>query len=179
MIRLLDLHELRWMTLVFVSLLFSVSGNLGAQTLLPVEAQTRPAAVNRLATRLTTRQQRYLIRYNEAGAILTLRTLFSSEATYQATTGNGNYGTIAELRKEKLIDYVLAEGHRYGYLFRVRQEKISSESPQASFEIVAVPREYGRTGKRSFYVDESGVIRYTDKKGAEANRDDDMLAIDP
>ena len=175
MIRLFDLFDLRRMSLVLVSLLFSVSGNLAAQTLLPVQAQTRPAS----GPRLTRRQQRYLIRYNEAGAIMMLRTLHSAEATYQATTGNGNYGTIAELRKEGLIDYVLAEGHRFGYLFRVRQEKISSESPQASFEIVAVPRTYGRTGRRSFFVDETGVIRYTDKKGAEPNRDDDMLAIDP
>ena len=175
MIRLLDLRELRWLSLAFVGLLFSVSDNLGAQTLLPVQTHPRPAAVNRL----TRRQQRYLIRYNEAGAIMMLRTLHSSEATYQATAGNGNYGTIAELLKENLIDYVLAEGHRFGYLFRVRQEKTSSESPQASFEIVAVPRTYGRTGRRSFFVDETGVIRYTDKKGAEPNRDDEMLAIDP
>lgn len=172
MIRLLDL---RWMSLVLVSLLFSVSGHLGAQTPQPVQTQAPPAAVNRI----TRRQQRRLIRHNEAGAIMTLRTLFSSEATYQATSGNGNYGTIAELRKENLIDYVLAEGHRYGYLFLVRLERISSESPQSSFEIVAVPRTYGRTGLRSFYVDESGVIRYANKKGAEPSRDDDMLVIDP
>ena len=128
---------------------------------------------------LTARQQRNLIRYNEAGAIMTLRTLFSSEATYQATTGNGDYGTIEELGKEQLIDHVLAEGHRYGYLFRVRREKRSSESPQASLEIVAVPRTYGRTGRRSFYMNESGVINYADKKGAEANPRDDVMVIDP
>jgi hypothetical protein len=178
MIRPLDLSEWWRNGLVFVALLFSVSANVKAQTVQPAQAvqpTTRPAAVYRL----TRRQQRHLIRYNEAGAVMMLRTLHSSEATYQATTGNGNYGTIAELRKEGLIDYVLAEGHRYGYLFRIRQEKISSESPQASFEIVAVPRTYGRTGRRSFYVDESGVIRYADKKGAEANPEDNMLVIDP
>ncbi|HEV7474529.1 MAG TPA: hypothetical protein VGN90_10805 [Pyrinomonadaceae bacterium] len=109
---------------------------------------------------------------------MSLQTLFSAEATYQATTGNGDYGTIEELGKEKLIDYVLAEGHRYGYLFRVRQEKHSSESP-ASFELWAVPRTYGRTGRRSFYMDETGVIHAADKKGAEANPDDASMVIDP
>jgi hypothetical protein len=108
-----------------------------------------------------------------------LFTLLSAEATYQSTTGQGNYGTIEELGKEKLIDFVLAEGHRFGYLFRVRREKVSSESPQASLEIIAVPRIYRRTGRRSFYLDETGVIRYMDKKGAEANRDDDLIVIDP
>ena len=129
--------------------------------------------------RLTPRQQRRLISYNEAGAIMSLRTLFSSEATYQATTGNGDYGTLAEMRKAGLIDQVLGEGHRYGYLFRIRCEKISSESPQSSLEITAVPRAYGRTGRRSFYLDEIGVIHALDKKGAEATLADHVLAIDP
>jgi hypothetical protein len=103
-----------------------------------------------------------------------LRTILSAEATYQATSGNGNYGKLEELGKEKLIDYVLAEGHRYGYLFRIRLENFSPESA-ASFEIVAVPRAYGRTGRRSFYMNESGVIHAADKKGAEANLGDDPL----
>ena len=158
----------------FVALLLCLGGNLQAQTVRAVKTQTQPPAV----TRLTPRQQRNLIRYNEAGAIMMLRTLFSSEATYQATTGNGNYGTIEELGKEKLIDYVLAEGHRYGYLFRIRPERVSAESP-ASLEIVAVPRTYSKTGRRSFYIDETGVIRAADKNGAEANIGDDSLVIDP
>ena len=129
--------------------------------------------------RLTTRQQRRLIRHNEAGAIRSLQTLFSAEATYQATVGNGDYGTLDELRKEGLVDYVLGEGHRYGYLFRVRREKRSSESPQSSLEITAVPRTYGRTGRRSFYMDESGVIHAASKNGAEATIADQLFVIDP
>ena len=159
---------------VLLALLLSLSINLQGQTLQTTKAVTRPAAV----PHLTPRQQRKLIRYNEAGAIMALRTLLSAEATYQATVGNGDYGTLEELGREKLVDYVLAEGHRYGYLFRVRREKYSHESP-ASFEIVAVPRTYGRTGRRSFYIDETGVIRAADKNGAEANLTDDLVVIDP
>ncbi len=128
---------------------------------------------------LTTRQQRRLIRHNEAGALRTLINLHSAEATYQATTGNGDYGTLAQLRKEGLIDSVLAEGHRFGYLFYVRREKHSSESPQASLELVAVPRTHGKTGRRSFYMDQSGEIHAADKKGAEASPGDYLLVIDP
>jgi hypothetical protein len=157
-----------------IVLLLSPVINLQAQIAKASQAQTRPVA----ADRLTPRQQRNLIRYNEAGAIRTLQTLLSSEATYQSTTGNGDYGTIEELGKEKLIDYVLAEGHRYGYLFRVKREKFSPESP-ASFEIVAVPRTYMRTGRRSFYMNETGVIHAANKKGAEANPSDDIMVIDP
>lgn len=128
--------------------------------------------------RLTTRQQRRLITHNEAGAIMSLRTLFSAEAVYQATVGNGDYGTLDELRKERLVDNVLGEGRRYGYLFRIRRERRSSES-QPSLEITAVPRTYGRTGRRSFYLDESGVIYAADKNGAEATTADHLLVIDP
>ena len=130
------------------------------------------------AERLTTRQQRRLIRYNEAGAIMSLRTLFSAEATYQSTTGNGDYGTLDELGQALLIDPVLVEGHRFGYLFRIRREKRSAESP-ASLEIVAVPRSYGRTGRQSFYTNETGAIYAADKKGAEATSADKSFVIDP
>jgi hypothetical protein len=178
MSRRLDLHELGWKAiLVLAVLFFSPGGNLHAQSIQPAHSTqtlTGPASV----THLTKRQQRRLIRHDEAGAIRTLFTLLSAEATYQATAGNGDYGTIEELGKQGLVDFVLAEGHRFGYLFRVKPEKFSSESP-ASFEIFAVPRAYRRTGRRSFYLDQTGVIRYADKKGAEANREDEMIVIDP
>lgn len=151
-----------------------MGGNSTAQTAQPAQAKTQRPPV----PRLTTSQQRRLIRYNETGAIMTLRTLFSAEATYQATAGNGDYGTIEELGKQNLIDYVLAEGHRFGYLFSIRREKFSSESPP-SLEIVAVPRTYKRTGRRSFYMNETGVIHAADKDGAEASLGDDLVVIDP
>ena len=46
---------------------------------------------------------------NEAGSIATMRVLFSSEATYQATAGAGAYGTLAQLRGETLIDALIRE----------------------------------------------------------------------
>lgn len=158
--------------LYILVLLFCLGSTLQAQSAQAVQAPTPAPA------RLTTRQQRRLISHNEAGAIMNLQKLFSAEATYQSTTGNGDYGTLEELRKENLIDYVLAEGHRFGYLFRVRREKRSTES-QPSLEIVAVPRTYGRTGRRSFYMDESGVIHAADKKGREAQPGDHLMVIDP
>lgn len=139
-------------------------------------AQERPQTP--VLTHRVKRGQRQIIKHNEAGAITSLQTLFSAEATYQATAGNGDYGTLEELREQKLIDVLLAAGHRYGYLFRIRREKRSAES-QSSLEITAVPRTYGRTGLRSFFVDETGLIRAVDKKGIEANLTDRVMVIDP
>ena len=148
--------------------------NFQTQTVNTVLKQTPPPAT----ARRMGQTQRRLIKHNEAGAIMSLQKLFSAEATYQATEGNGDYGTLEELTKSGLVDYVMAEGHRYGYLFRIRREKRSSES-QPSLEIVAVPQTYGRTGRLSFFIDETGVIRAANKKGAEATITNDSFVIDP
>lgn len=108
---------------------------------------------------------------NETSAIASLRQIFSAQSMYQATAGNGDFGRLAELGKEKLLNVVLAAGKKNGYLFKLRVEKTSSES-KSFFEVSAVPVIYQGTGVRSFFLDDSGVIRAADKGGAEATVDD-------
>jgi hypothetical protein len=105
--------------------LIAQATNLAATT--HVQTNRRSKSVNRLISR------------NEAGAISTLRTIMTAEATYQSTSGYGNYGTLEQLVEQKLIDYILARGYRHGYAFRIRVEKASSDSP-AGFEAVACRR---------------------------------------
>ena len=53
---------------------------------------------------------------NEGSAQSSLRTLHSSQATYQATSGNGAYAAdLATLAGSNLIDSVLAAGTKSGY----------------------------------------------------------------
>ena len=54
---------------------------------------------------------------NEGSAMASLRTLHSAEATYQATRGEGKYGTLSELAAAGLIDLKLATGSKNGYSF--------------------------------------------------------------
>src|SRR5918993_4462203 len=55
---------------------------------------------------------------NEGSAQSSLRTLHSSQATYQATKGNGAFaGTLAALQTANLIDSVLGGGTKSGYAF--------------------------------------------------------------
>ena len=54
---------------------------------------------------------------NEGSAQSSMRTLHSSQATYQSTSGNGNYGSLADLRAVQLIDTQLAGGVKSGYSF--------------------------------------------------------------
>lgn len=115
---------------------------------------------------------------NEASAINILRTIAASEATYQSTSGNGEFGTLRELANAQLIDVRLARGTRNGYRFMVRVKPTLSPDEPASYEAVAMPISYRRSGLRSFYIDETGVIRFADKRGAEADADDAPLDAD-
>jgi len=110
---------------------------------------------------------------NEGAAQSSLRTLHAAEATYQATKGAGSFGTLSELAAEGLIDQKLATGTKSGYKFTV--EVTTNEMNYPGFAVVGVPMTYGgveATGIRSFYVDETGVIRGGDKVGRPATKED-------
>ncbi len=104
---------------------------------------------------------------NEAASISSLRSIHTAQATYQSTVGNGEYGTMDQLAAQRLITPELASGFRYGYEFTVDVRTGGYDEPPG-FQVVAVPVTYGSTGIRSFYVDESGVVRAGDNRGADA-----------
>src|SRR5215203_6189575 len=58
---------------------------------------------------------------NEGSAVSSLRTMHGANATYQATSGNGNFAPnatgLATLGSGNLIDAVLAAGSKSGYAF--------------------------------------------------------------
>jgi hypothetical protein len=96
---------------------------------------------------------------NEAMAKDALRTVASAEATYQATEGNGSYGSSDQLIAKGLVSKDLFE--RYGY-------RVEVTGSGKTYEARATPLEYGKSGKLSFFVDETGVIRGGDKGGGPA-----------
>lgn len=97
---------------------------------------------------------------NEAIAQSALRMIASAEATYQADAGNGTFGTLEQLAEQNLVPKALRENST-GY-------KVELSVSGTKFEATAVPVEYGKTGKRSFFVDESAVLRGADHGGAPA-----------
>jgi type IV pilus assembly protein PilA len=107
---------------------------------------------------------------NEASAMSSLRTLHAAEATYQATDGNGQFGTLQDLAAHGLIDSKLASGTKNGYQFTV--EVTTDEMNYPGFTVVGVPVTYRSTGTRSFYVDETGVIRGSDNSGGPSTKMD-------
>jgi hypothetical protein len=96
---------------------------------------------------------------NEMIAAGMLQYLASAETQYKEGPGKGSYGSIDKLVEANLFTKEMID--KYGYSLEVN---VIGEG----FEGVATPREYGKTGKRSFFVDKSGVVRGDDHGGAPA-----------
>ncbi len=89
-------------------------------------------------------------------AISSIRNLVTSQVTYSETIGAGTYADSLDLLySSMLIDSVLASGTKEGYTFIV-----STGTGNDSFAVYATPITYDG-GSRSFFTDETGVIRYT------------------
>ena len=99
---------------------------------------------------------------NEGSAQATMRTLTGAEATYQATAGGGNFGDLAALNGQGLIDSVLAAGSKSGYAFDInvtpKDDTTHTPSTYVSSASTLVASGLTATGTRNFVSDESGVI---------------------
>ncbi len=95
---------------------------------------------------------------NEAAAIGALRTLSSAQENYRNNSGTGSYGTLALLTAATppYIDSALGGGVSRGYTVA-----IVGAPDGDSWAASAVPTTVGTSGNRGFFVDESGVIRFT------------------
>jgi prepilin-type N-terminal cleavage/methylation domain-containing protein len=103
---------------------------------------------------------------NEGSAQSSMRTIHSSEATYQTTSGNGNFGTLDDLRAVNLIDAQLAGGVKSGYNFAVTKTDATLD---ATTNAVTSPATFfasgnpslatagiTQTGTRRFGINQSG-----------------------
>ncbi|MEJ7848538.1 MAG: prepilin-type N-terminal cleavage/methylation domain-containing protein [Pyrinomonadaceae bacterium] len=105
---------------------------------------------------------------NEGSAVSSLRIIHGANATYQATTGNGNFAPsatgLAALGAERLIDPTLTTGTKSGYAFTyASQNFVTGATPNPStFAAVAKPQTpptaITATGTRNFGVATDGVL---------------------
>jgi len=73
-----------------------------------------------------------------------------------------------------LVGKDLAAGAAGGYHFRYRL--VATADPKSeTFELIAIPDQYGKSGRRSFFVDGAGRIHAADKHGTAATSDDPAL----
>ena len=134
-------------------------------TTVPVAIIAAIAIPNLLASRMAA---------NEGSALKTLRIVSSAESTYQSVFQK--FGTLEELASEGLIDPSLADGENHGYRFTL--EITRNEDNLEGFQFVAVPITYKSSGRRSFFVDETLVIRAADNQGGPSTAADRPLGSD-
>ncbi len=105
---------------------------------------------------------------NEASAVGSVRTITAAETGYQtaavvpdATTGIGQYGTLAQLAATTppFVDTAIGTGTKAGFSF-IATPVAHSSSPQ--FTTTARPATPGRTGTKSYFADDSGGIQSGD-----------------
>ena len=97
---------------------------------------------------------------NEGSAQQSLRTIHSAEATYQATAGNGVFGSAANLMSNSLIDSVLGSLSKSGYTFGLTAG--AGSGANATFYATGVPTSTSgvtQTGTRRFGITQVGVLR--------------------
>jgi type IV pilus assembly protein PilA len=102
---------------------------------------------------------------NEGSALASMRVIFSSEATYQATNGGGQYGDLAAMGNNGLVDSVVvnsASTPNSCYKFTAATVDVNGNTA-SGFDAKTEPSTYGgisATGTRSFGVTETGVMYF-------------------
>jgi prepilin-type N-terminal cleavage/methylation domain-containing protein len=100
---------------------------------------------------------------NEGSAQATMRTLTGAQATYQATTGAGDFAAdLPALHAVDLVDSVLGAGSKSGYAFVVTGTAHTGNTPSVytSTASTLVASGITATGTRNFFSNEAGVITY-------------------
>ena len=107
---------------------------------------------------------------NEGSAASSLRTIHGASATWQATSGNGNYpdptGTagvagLTALATGNLLDSVLGQGTKSGYQFEYISYAFAVGVNPASFACRTQPQQVSgivKTGTRAFGIATDGVL---------------------
>lgn len=126
----------------------------------------------------------------EDAAIADLRSVATALETYRRAYGKLPE-TLAALgpappngvspEAASLLDADLAAGSKDGYIIRYSITPPAAAVPEEdvnkaeTFSLASSPREYGKAGRRSFFLDSSGILRGADKQGGVASLADPRI----
>ncbi|MGA8765968.1 MAG: hypothetical protein WB559_03025, partial [Candidatus Acidiferrales bacterium] len=108
-----------------------------------------------------------------ADAIQTYRRAWSKLPEALAQLGPAPKDEISP-EQASLVNEHLAAGSSGGYRFRYRIVP-GGQDGDDSFELAAMPEDYGKTGRRSFILDSAGKIHAADKHGEVATLEDSLV----
>lgn len=104
---------------------------------------------------------------NEAATVQNIRNITTAEVIYSTTYGIGYTGTLVNLggtgiptsASAVLIDDILAQGTKSGFNVTYAPLNADTSGRYTGFTVNAAPVDFGHTGQRYFYTDQTGVIR--------------------
>ena len=113
---------------------------------------------------------------NEASAVGSIRTINTSEVTFQSTYPSHGFATLTHLGPPSggatvsdtgagLLDSVLSGGTKSGYIFSVVTGGAATNGPATTYTVNGDPQN-AQTGQRHFFSDQSGVIRFNTSQQA-------------
>jgi hypothetical protein len=106
-----------------------------------------------------------------------LRVIVSAEFTYAATAGNGHFATLDQLHEAGMIDDRVWYSDFFTYHYvRVTTIKPTLTTP-AAFKIWSTPTVYLTSGVLSLFIDDTGVLRGSDRGGQQAHEDDPPIML--
>jgi hypothetical protein len=103
---------------------------------------------------------------NERAAMTALWMIANAENQYRSGKGQGSYGTMEQLVAEELLSEDMIKDKGYKIELTIVGDK---------YEITAVPDEYGKTGRNSYFMDHTNILRGGDHGGSAATPDDNPI----
>jgi hypothetical protein len=100
----------------------------------------------------------------EAMAVSALQRIAQVEHAYKIEKKKERFGTLEELREAGLLEKEFPSGET--------EYKFELSASGEKFEATATPKDYGKTGRRSFFIDEKLDLRAADRRGERATSDD-------
>jgi len=106
-----------------------------------------------------------MIAADESSAIGSLRAIATSQIHFsEEHLERGFAKSLVELRPSVVdgqIDLALTSGTKNGYVFTLTPGAPDASGVIKKYTVTASPQTFGKAGVRSFFVDETGIIRYT------------------
>ncbi|MBV8857262.1 MAG: hypothetical protein JOZ96_01245 [Acidobacteria bacterium] len=103
---------------------------------------------------------------NEAMAVYALQRVMHAEQEYKDGKKKGRFGTLDELVAEGMLEKTFFENMEY---------KLEVKLAGDELEVSATPKSYGKTGRRSFYLDQKSQVHAADRGGEPATPDDPVV----
>lgn len=109
---------------------------------------------------------------NESAVVAALGLIHTAQMKYFAK--EAAYGSLVQLQRAGLLEKEQSVGTQHGYVLNLNFSAGKNGS-SAVFSISASPETYGGSGRTSYFIDQTGIVRGGDKEGGPADVTDPAI----